>query len=119
MMYSPPSEDPLVVRLVVQLVCCWAGGERNNQPLTGAAKVAMGYDDDDDGKGMATALRATKLTLMATMTTMATGDNNDDGDGATGDGATIAANDDDKEECRTRGGGGAGVRIRSVGPAGW
>jgi hypothetical protein len=38
---------------------------------------------------MATARRATKLTMMATTTPMATGDNdNDDGDGATGDGAT-------------------------------
>ena len=79
----------------------------------------MGYDDDDNGDWMATALRATKLTLMATTRTMATGDNNNDGDGATGDGATIAANDDDKEECRTQGGGGAGLRIRCVGPAGW
>ena len=32
-------EDENVVRLVVQLVCCWAGGERNNQPSTGAVKV--------------------------------------------------------------------------------
>jgi hypothetical protein len=32
-------EDENVVSLVVQLVCCWAGGERNNQPSTGAAKV--------------------------------------------------------------------------------
>jgi hypothetical protein len=35
---------------------------------------------------MATALRATKLTMMATTTTMATGDDDDDGDSATGDG---------------------------------
>ena len=34
---------------------------------------------------MATALRATKLTMMATTTTMATGDEDDNGDGATGD----------------------------------
>ncbi len=32
-------EDGNVVSLVVQLVCGWAGGELNNQPLTGAAKV--------------------------------------------------------------------------------
>jgi hypothetical protein len=32
-------EDENVVSLLVQLVCCWAGGERNNQPSTGAAKV--------------------------------------------------------------------------------
>ena len=34
-------EDENVVSLVVQLVCCWVGGERNNQPstATGAAKV--------------------------------------------------------------------------------
>jgi hypothetical protein len=36
---------------------------------------------------MATALRATKLTMMATATPMATGNNDDDGNGATGDGA--------------------------------
>ncbi len=34
---------------------------------------------------MATALRATKLTMMATTTTMATGDDDNDVDGATGD----------------------------------
>ena len=44
---------------------------------------------------MATALRATKLTMMATTTTMATGDDNYDGDGATGDGATGYDNDGD------------------------
>jgi len=38
---------------------------------------------------IATARRATKLTMMATMTTMATGDNDDDVNGATGDGATV------------------------------
>jgi len=32
-------EDENVVSLVFQLVYCWAGGERNNQPSTGAAKV--------------------------------------------------------------------------------
>jgi len=32
-------EDENVVSLVVQLVCCWADGECNNQPSTGAAKV--------------------------------------------------------------------------------
>ncbi len=32
-------EHENVVSLVVQLVCYWAGRERNNQPLTGAAKV--------------------------------------------------------------------------------
>jgi hypothetical protein len=37
---------------------------------------------------MATALWATKLTMMATTKTMAAGDNDDDGNGATGDGAT-------------------------------
>ncbi len=53
---------------------------------------------------MATALRATKLTMMATTTTMATGDDDeigdsatgdddDDGNGATGDGATGYDND--------------------------
>ena len=42
---------------------------------------------------MATAMRATKLTMMATTTTMATGDNNKDGDGATGDSATGYKND--------------------------
>ena len=44
---------------------------------------------------MATALRATKLTMMATTTTMATGDNNDNGDGATGDCATGYNNNND------------------------
>ena len=56
-------EDENVVRLVVQLVCCWAGRERNNQPSTGATKVmdrtaagetTMAADDDDkevDGDG--------------------------------------------------------------------
>ena len=44
---------------------------------------------------MATALRATKLTMMATTTTMATGDDNDDGDGAMGDGTTGYDNDGD------------------------
>jgi hypothetical protein len=49
---------------------------------------------------MATARRATKLTMMATTTTMATGDDEDDvdgatGDGATGDGATGYDDDDD------------------------
>jgi hypothetical protein len=34
---------------------------------------------------MATAIRATKLTMMATTTTMATGDDDVDGDGVTGD----------------------------------
>jgi len=47
-MSSPFSEDPLVVRLVVQLVCCMAGGERNNQPSMGAAKV---MDRTAAGKG--------------------------------------------------------------------
>jgi len=32
-------EDENVVSLVVQFVCCWAGGERNNQPSMGAVKV--------------------------------------------------------------------------------
>jgi hypothetical protein len=36
---------------------------------------------------MATARRATKLTMMATTTTMATGHEDDNGDGATGNGA--------------------------------
>ena len=55
---------------------------------------------------MATALRATKLTMMATTSTMATGDDDDegnsvtgadddDGDGATGNGATGYDNDGD------------------------
>ncbi len=37
---------------------------------------------------MATALRTTKLTMVATTTTMAMGNDNDDGNGATGDVAT-------------------------------
>jgi hypothetical protein len=37
---------------------------------------------------MATAIRATKLTMMATTTTMATGDDDVDANGATGDDAT-------------------------------
>jgi hypothetical protein len=44
---------------------------------------------------MATALRATKLTMMATTTTMATGDDDDNGDGATGDGTTRYDDGDD------------------------
>ena len=34
--------------LVAQLVCCWVDGERNNQPLTGVAKV---MDRTAAGKG--------------------------------------------------------------------
>jgi hypothetical protein len=41
-------EDEKVVSLVVQLVCCWAGGERNNQPSTEATKV-MDRTAADDG----------------------------------------------------------------------
>ena len=52
----------------------------------------MATGDDDlrpTTMTMATARRATKLTMMATTTTMATGSNEDDiGDGATGDSAT-------------------------------
>ena len=53
-------EDENVVSLVVQLVCCWTGGERNNQPSMGAAMVdgngatgdgTTGYDDDEDDDG--------------------------------------------------------------------
>ena len=44
---------------------------------------------------MATALWATKLTMMATTTTMATGDDNNNGDGAMGDGATGYDNNKD------------------------
>jgi hypothetical protein len=40
-------EHENVFSLVVQLVCCWAGGERNNQPLTGAAKVMDDWDKSD------------------------------------------------------------------------
>jgi len=32
---------------VAQSVCCWAGGEGNNQPSTGAAKVMDGGDKSD------------------------------------------------------------------------
>ena len=46
-------------------------------------------------KMMVTALRATKLTMMATKTTMATGNDDDDGDGATGNVATGYDNDSD------------------------
>ncbi len=63
-------EDENIVQLVVQLVCCWAGGERNNQPSTGAAKV---MDRTATGKG---------TTMTTRTTTMAT---------------TMAADDDDKE----------------------
>jgi hypothetical protein len=49
-----------VFSLVMQLVCCWAGRECNNQPLTGAAKAidAAGKSDrkaagDGWQKGMA------------------------------------------------------------------
>ena len=41
-------EDENVASLVVQLVCCWVGGERNNQLSTGAAKV---MDRTAAGKG--------------------------------------------------------------------
>ena len=44
---------------------------------------------------MATALRTTKLTMMATTMTMATGDNDNDGDGATGDVKSGYDNDGD------------------------
>jgi len=40
--------------LVVQSVCCWGGGECNNQPLTGAMKVMDGRDKSNRtvaGKG--------------------------------------------------------------------
>jgi hypothetical protein len=37
-------EHENVFSLVVQWVCCWAGRERNNQPLMGAAKVMDGRD---------------------------------------------------------------------------
>ena len=43
---------------------------------------------------MVTALRATKLMMMATITTMATGDEDDDGDGAMGNDATGYGDDD-------------------------
>jgi hypothetical protein len=43
-----------VFGLVVEWVCCWAGGEHNNQPSTGVAKV-MDFRDKRDrraaGKG--------------------------------------------------------------------
>ena len=41
-------EDENIVSLVVQLICCWAGRECNNQPSTGAAKV---MDRTAAGKG--------------------------------------------------------------------
>ena len=44
---------------------------------------------------MVTALRTTKLTMMATMTTMATGKDNNNGDGATGNVATGYDNNND------------------------
>jgi len=44
---------------------------------------------------MATALQATKLTMMATTTTMATGNDNNDGDGATAEVATEYDNNGD------------------------
>jgi hypothetical protein len=42
-------EHENVFSLVVQLVCGWAGGERNNQPFTGAAKV-MDRTAADEGR---------------------------------------------------------------------
>jgi hypothetical protein len=47
-------EHENVFSLVVQLICCWVGGEHNNQPLTGAAKVMDGQDKSNRtaaGKG--------------------------------------------------------------------
>ena len=35
-------EHENVFSLVVRLVCCWAGGEHNNQPLTEAEKAMDG-----------------------------------------------------------------------------
>jgi hypothetical protein len=40
-------EHENVFSLVVQSVSCWAGGERNNQPLTGATKVIDGRDKSE------------------------------------------------------------------------
>jgi hypothetical protein len=42
-------EDENVVSLVVQLVCCWTGGERNNQPSAEAAKVMDKTAAGEDG----------------------------------------------------------------------
>ena len=50
---------------------------------------------DKTTTSMATAIRATTLTMMAMTTTMATGDDNDDGDGVTGDDATGYDDGDD------------------------
>ena len=36
--------------VVVQLVCCWVGGECNNQPSTGVAKVMDGTALGDGGQ---------------------------------------------------------------------
>jgi hypothetical protein len=40
-------EHENVFSLVIQLLCCWAGGERNNQPLMRVAKVMDGRDKSD------------------------------------------------------------------------
>ena len=40
-------EHENIFSLVVQSVSCWAGGERNNQPLTGVTKVMDGRDKSD------------------------------------------------------------------------
>jgi hypothetical protein len=44
---------------------------------------------------LATALQATKLTMMVTMMTMATGDDDNDGNSAMGDGVMGYGNDND------------------------
>ena len=47
-------EHENVFSLVVKSICCWAGGERNNQPTMGVAKVMDGRDTSDitvAGKG--------------------------------------------------------------------
>ena len=43
-------EHENIFSLVVQLVCCWVGGECNNQPSTGVAKVMDGTALGDGGQ---------------------------------------------------------------------
>jgi hypothetical protein len=80
-------EDENVVSLVVQLVCCWTGGERNNQPSAGAAKVMDKTAAGEDG------IRRRRNTMTSTMTM---GDNDDDDDN--GNGATGNEVDDDGDD---------------------
>ena len=96
-------EDENIVSLVVHLVCCWVGGECNNQPSMGVVKVMnrtvageglwrwhnRQWRDGIRGRG------DTRTTTMATGVDDDDDDDDDDGDGARGNKVDDEGNDKD------------------------